>query len=126
VKRSLKVLVVEDDQILRETIGEVMSDDGHDVRVAEDGQEALAQLSAWDPELVILDLMMPKMNAYEFRDAQRRDGTGSGAQVLVLSAVPDVERAATELGADAWLAKPFRLDELVAVVDDLIDRRLRQ
>jgi DNA-binding response OmpR family regulator len=123
VSREVRILVVEDDETLRETIGEVMAEDGHAVRLAGDGQHALEQLVTWDPHIVVLDLMMPKMNAYQFRDAQRRNGTGAHAQVLVLSAVPDLETAANELGADAWLAKPFRLDELVAVVDDLIDRR---
>jgi two-component system response regulator MprA len=123
VTRPLRVLVVEDDDTLRETIGEVMTDDGHDVRLVSDGQEALAELARWDPELVVLDLMMPKMDAYEFRAAQRRAGSAARARVLVLSAVPDVEGAASAIGADAWLAKPFRLDDLVAVVDDLVDRR---
>jgi DNA-binding response OmpR family regulator len=123
VTRGSRILVVEDDETLRETLGEVMAEDGHEVRMAEDGQRALDEMMSWDPDIVVLDLMMPKMNAYQLRHAQRRDGTASRAQVLVLSAVPDIETAAAELNADAWLAKPFRLDELVAVLDDLIDRR---
>lgn len=120
--RGARILVVEDDETLRETLGEVMLDDGHEVRMAADGQQALAEMAEWEPDIVVLDLMMPRMNAFELRHAQRRDGAAERAQVLVLSAVPDLESAAADLGADAWLAKPFRLDELVAVLDDLIDR----
>ena len=118
-----RILVVEDDETLRETLGEVIAEDGYDVRMASDGQQALAEMARWDPDIVVLDLMMPNMNAFELRRAQRRNGAAAGAQVLVLSAVPDLESAAVDLGADAWLAKPFRLDELVAVLDDLVDRR---
>jgi DNA-binding response OmpR family regulator len=67
--------------------------------------------------------MMPEMDAYEFRKAQRGVQSTAGTQVLVLSAVPDVETAAATLGADAWLSKPFTLKDFTAVVGDLIDRR---
>jgi two-component system, OmpR family, response regulator MprA len=115
--------VVEDDDTLRETIGEVMADDGYDVRLAGDGRQALAQLDGWEPDVVVLDVMMPTMDAYGFRAAQQEAGSAAHARILVLSARPDVEAAASTIGADAWLAKPFRLEELVAVVGDLIDRR---
>jgi two-component system response regulator MprA len=121
--RGARILVVEDDETLRETLGEVMTEDGHEVRMAADGHQALVEMTHWDPDIVVLDLMMPNMNAYELRHAQHRNGAAAGARVLVLSAVPDLESAAADLGADAWLAKPFRLDELITVLDDLIDRR---
>jgi len=122
VTRSRRILVVEDDDTLRETIGEVMIDDGHEVRLARNGHEALEHLAGWDAEVVILDLMMPRMDAYEFRVIQVRDGIAPDARILVLSAVPDVASAAEKLQADAWVAKPFMLSGLIEVVDDLLDR----
>ena len=121
--RPSRILVVEDDATLRQIIGEVLTDEGHIVQLAGDGREALAQLAKWDPEIVVLDVMMPEMDAYEFREAQRARGLPVAVQVLVLSAVPDVETAAADLGADAWLSKPFTLRDFTAAVGDLIDRR---
>ena len=118
-----RILVVEDDETLREIIGEVLTDEGHSVRLAANGHEALDRIADWDPQIVVLDVMMPGMNAYEFRRAQRDRGSAPGAQVLVLSAIPDVESAAADLGASAWLAKPFTLRDFVSTVGDLADRR---
>src|SRR5687768_5756527 len=80
VTGSRRILVVEDDNTLRETIGEVMADDGHEVRLARNGHEALEHLAGWDAEVVILDLMMPRMDAYEFRAIQLRDGIAPHAR----------------------------------------------
>ena len=120
--RPRRILVVEDDATLRETIGEVMADDGHEIRLARNGHEALEHLSDWEADLLILDLMMPRMDAYEFRAVQLRDGIAPDARILILSAVPDVASAAEKLEADAWVAKPFVLSRLIEVVDDLLDR----
>jgi PleD family two-component response regulator len=97
-ERPARVLVVEDDELLRETIGEVIADVGHEVRLAANGHEALAQIADWPVELIVLDLMMPLMDAYEFR----------------------VE-AAGKLEATAWLSKPFNLGVMLEVVDRLLD-----
>ena len=123
--RPRRILVVEDDDTLRETIGEVMADDGHEIRLARNGQEALEHLPGWEAEVVILDLMMPRMDAYEFRAVQLRDGIAPDARILILSAAPDVASAAEKLQADAWVAKPFVLSRLIEVVDDLLDRPRR-
>lgn len=120
-RQSRRVLVVEDDQMLRETIGEVMVDIGHEVRLAGNGREALVQLEGWPADLIILDLMMPLMDAYEFHDRQREHAAGRPAKVLVLSAAHDVAEAAERLGATAWMAKPFNLGSMLETVDRLLE-----
>lgn len=116
-----RILVVEDDESLREALLEVLGDEGHEVRAAEHGAEALETLDGWEPELLVLDLMMPVMDAFEFRDRQRQQEAALSARVLVLSAARDVGGAAERLDADAYLAKPFRLDEMLSTVDRLLD-----
>lgn len=119
-----RILVVEDDESLREALLEVLGDEGHDVRVAAHGAEALETLETvdeWEPELLVLDLMMPVMDAFEFREHQRRRAVAPAARVLVLSAARDLDGAAVRLAADAYLAKPFRLDEMLSTVDRLLD-----
>ena len=117
--RSGRVLVVEDDEILRDTLVEIMADEGHEVRGAANGQAALDQLAVWEPDVIVLDLMLPLVDAYEFRRRQRGDGLADGAKVLILSAARDLEAAADHIGADAWLAKPFRLLEVIEAVERL-------
>ena len=111
--RRSRVLIVEDDDILRETIADLIGDDGHEVRVAVDGVEGLAVCDGWQPDLVILDVMLPRMDAFEFRAQQL--AAGHHAKVLLVSAAP-------ELSADAWLAKPFSVDAMIEAVNQLLGR----
>lgn len=115
-----RLLIVEDDEGLRETLAEVLTDDGHDVRMASDGEAALEAIRDWKPEVIVLDLMMPKMDGYAFRALQRDLPGGAPPKILILSAARDVESAAAELDADGWLVKPFRLDEILSAVDELL------
>lgn len=117
---SRRILVVEDDAGLRETLAEVLADDGHDVQVAADGEAALAALPDWTPELIVLDLMMPGMNGYEFRRAQRQLPGAATTKVLLLSAAHEIATAAEELEADAWLVKPFGLYQVLDSVEELL------
>ena len=115
-----RILIVEDDVTLRETLTEVFLDEGHEVRAAAHGSEALDQLDGWEPHLIVLDLMMPTMDAFAFRARQRELGLASGARTVVLSAARDLGSAVELLGADDWIAKPFLLAEMVDVVDRLL------
>lgn len=119
-----RILVVEDDEVLRETLEEVMIDEGHEVRSAGNGLAALELLETWTPELIILDLMMPFMDAYEFRVRQRGRDLAPDARILILSAARDLQGAADRIAADAWLPKPFRLSEVIETVDRLLQDRV--
>jgi DNA-binding response OmpR family regulator len=115
-----RVLIIEDDDSLRETLAEVLADDGHDVRVAPDGEVALEAMEGWAPELIVLDLMMPRMDGYEFRARQRHLPGAPTTKILILSAARDVASAAAELEADAWLVKPFGLQDVLRSVSSLL------
>jgi DNA-binding response OmpR family regulator len=117
-----RILDVEDDLSLRETLAEVLADDGHDVRVAEDGEAALKAIDEWIPELIVLDLMMPRMDGYAFREAQRAHAGTVETKILLLSAAHQVAAAAEELQADAWLVKPFGLYDVLESVEGLLGR----
>jgi DNA-binding response OmpR family regulator len=116
-----RILVVEDDAALRDTLAEVLADDGHEVRVAKDGEAALKMLEAWVPDLIVLDLMMPRMDGYAFREGQRAVTGAAATKILLLSAAHEVAAAAVDLHADAWLVKPFGLDDVLRSVDELIN-----
>jgi CheY-like chemotaxis protein len=120
--RDARILVIEDDETLRETLAEVLIDEGHEVRAAAHGDEALDYLDGWVPDLIVLDLMMPTMDAYEFRERQRQRNAAPGAPTLVISAARDIQAAAARLEADDWIAKPFLLDEVIDAIDRLLAR----
>ena len=116
------ILVVDDDFDVREALLDVLTGCGFDVRAAGDGVEALALLDGGlVPRVILLDVMMPRMDAFAFRSAQRSHGAGLAAKVIVLSAAHDIEDAATRLDADRWLPKPFRLADVLVSVDELLD-----
>jgi DNA-binding response OmpR family regulator len=118
--QAKRILVVEDDITLRETLTEVFIDEGHEVRAAAHGSEALDHLDGWEPDLIVLDLMMPTMDAFAFRARQRELGVAAGARTVVISAARDLGSAVEILEADSWIAKPFLLAEVVEVVDRLL------
>ena len=111
-----RILLVEDDQMLRDALGEVLVDEGYDVRLAAHGAQALDELDAVVPDVIVLDLMMPVMDAYAFRAQQRERGIAPYARVLVLSAARQLDDAADRIGADTYLPKPFDLDEVLGAI----------
>src|SRR4051812_39456009 len=82
------ILIVEDDTELRETLGEILQEEGYHVAGVGNGREALDHLRQSDPPcLILLDLMMPVMSGWEFRDQQRQDPDLAGVPVAILSGV---------------------------------------
>jgi len=108
--RGRRILVVDDDATLRETLAEILTEDGFEVRGARDGREALDQLETWPADLVVLDLMMPVMDADAFNAAQQR--AGRRTPILIVSAAPHLSEAADRIGAVGIVSKPFRIHEL--------------
>jgi two-component system, OmpR family, response regulator len=120
--RPRRILVVDDDATLRETLLEVLTEDGFDVRSAADGAKAIEQLRSWRADLVILDLMMPGMDANAFRMAQRA-ARRDPAPILILSAAPGLHQAGKQIEAADVVAKPFRLNDLLAAVERALGGR---
>jgi two-component system, OmpR family, response regulator CpxR len=111
--RHHRVLVVDDDEAIREIIAEVLRDEGYDVVCAENGAVALRELRGpTPPELVLLDLMMPVMSGWEVLEQLQSSGELGRIPVVVISAM-------AAPGVSEQLTKPVDLDELLAVVDRL-------
>jgi CheY-like chemotaxis protein len=108
----LRVMVIEDERDIREAVEAVLADEGYDVMGACDGADALDKLRSFHPVLVLLDLMMPRMNGWQFRAAQQQDPELAGIPVVVLSALGRVP----DLDAADFLPKPFDLERLVRCV----------
>jgi CheY-like chemotaxis protein len=109
------VLIVEDDADLREMMAQLLTLEGFRAETVANGREALEYLNRGDyPDLILLDLMMPVMDGWEFRRRQRADPTLANVPVVVLSAL-DQSRAA-DLGGAAFLKKPLDFDRLLQIV----------
>ena len=117
-----KILIVDDEPNIVISLEYLMKKEGFEVAVAADGEEALAQVAAFDPDLILLDIMMPRRSGYEVCEALRADPARAGLIIVMLTAKGrDTEVAkGLALGADAYVTKPFSTKELVAQVKTLL------
>ena len=115
----MSVLLVEDDEGVRDSLAAILREDGHVVETASGGAEALRRLRELPlPTLILLDLMMPGMDGSDFRREQLADPALRDIPVVIISARPDIARQAAELGADDFLRKPMSFQELLHVVQN--------
>ncbi len=107
----MRLLVVEDDRGLRESLTAALEDEGYDIVAVSQGEEALAQLaSGLEPDAIVMDLVMPVMSGPELLARLKRNPDFAGIPVVVLSGVSEPTLAQTQ--ADAALQKPFDLRDL--------------
>jgi CheY-like chemotaxis protein len=108
-----RILVVDDDDALREIYADSLAGSGHDVRTARDGAAALRILEeGWTPCLMFLDLRMPGMDGWELARRIRANDRWKEMRIVIVAAHFRIDREAAEIGASAWLQKPFDLTRL--------------
>lgn len=113
--------MVDDDPDILEALSEILEGEGFTIRQARNGLEALESLASDAPNLILLDLMMPVMDGWEFAAHLHRRSDWSSIPVIVLSADRNVGVKARDLGALGYLAKPFELNELLALVQSSLN-----
>lgn len=119
---SKRILIADDEPNIVVSLEFLMRREGFEVSTATDGEAVLAALAASTPDLVLLDIMLPKMNGFEVCQRMRADPRWSGVKVLMLSAKgrdTDVAKGLA-LGADAYVTKPFSTKDLVVQVRQLL------
>ncbi|HYO33073.1 MAG TPA: response regulator transcription factor [Nocardioidaceae bacterium] len=119
----MRILVVDDDRAVRDSLRRSLEFNGYEVALANDGVEALARINGLAPDALIIDVMMPRLDGIETTKALR--AAGNDLPILVLTARDSVGDRVDGLdaGADDYLAKPFALEELLARVRAMLRRR---
>ena len=117
------ILIVEDDPDILAMMVTALGDEGYRVATAQDGEEALASARRDRPDLIVLDLMLPRMNGLQFRAEQRRDPELSSIPIICLSGASHAATVALELGTGDCLAKPVNFDRLLALITKLLASR---
>ena len=117
-----KLLVVDDDREIVEMLNKILVREGYDVKVAFDGEEALARVRDFDPDLVLLDLMMPKLNGMEVLKEMRAKHNERWRPVIIISAKTELEslKECYELEADHYLTKPCTKEAILAGIKTMI------
>lgn len=114
-RAGARVLVVDDDASILDTVTSILSSEGFAVVSASGGEQALGLLTSWHPTLVLLDMRMPIMDGWAVARAMRE--TGSRVPIVVMTAAESAKKWADEIGAAGHLAKPFLLDDLIECVE---------
>jgi DNA-binding response OmpR family regulator len=119
-----RILIVEDDNMLAKVIGDNLRFAGYEISAAADGHEAVARLRTFQPDLVLLDLMLPDRSGFDLCGVLRQGGR---TPVVILSARAQKadKLRGLKLGADDYLTKPFDLDELLARIQAVLRRSRR-
>jgi two-component system alkaline phosphatase synthesis response regulator PhoP len=120
-----RILVVDDEIYIVHILEFTLTMEGYDVITAADGEEALRKVRDDRPDLVVLDIMMPKMDGYEVCRRLRQDEEAQGLPVILLSAKgrPIDRETGLEVGADDYIVKPFSPRRLLEKIKDLLQRQ---
>jgi DNA-binding response OmpR family regulator len=120
-----KILVVEDDPAVRELFQDVLETENYSVHMATDGEQALAQTRSLNPDLILLDIRMPKLDGVSFCKAIRDDKQTQDIPIIFITAYNSLERReeAIAAGGDDFLGKPFKTDELIIRIRAMLNAR---
>lgn len=122
MKSKRKLLLAEDERMLAEILSDTLSDRGFEVSLAFDGEEALGRVRQWQPDVVVADVMMPRMDGFTLARRLRKEGCR--APILFLTARSTTEDVVKgfESGGNDYLRKPFAIDELIVRLEALLAR----
>jgi DNA-binding response OmpR family regulator len=120
--RRPRVLIVDDDPLIRGVVRAVLEDGSYDLDEAASGEEALRVAAGHPPDVVLLDVMMPGLDGFEVAERMKNDAQLKGAVVVMLTAkdTPEDRRRGLEAGADIYFTKPFSPLELLTTLSGVL------
>ena len=123
-----RVLIADDDPLSAELLGEYLSDSDYELRTAGDGEQTLQLVAGWHPDLILLDVMMPRISGFEVCKRLRANAATRGIAVLMITALDqpsDVDRA-VDAGTDDFVSKPINKTDLLLRVRALLRSRQKK
>ena len=116
---SLKILAIDDSRTMRNLLNATLSVAGYQVSLAEDGEDGLAKFDQSDPDVVITDINMPRLDGFGFIEAARARNRSRVVPILVLTteSAPELKTRARNAGASGWIVKPFDEEKLVWAIE---------
>ena len=118
----MRVLVIDDEPDFLGVMSARLSRTGYDVRTAENGEEGLARMGDLRPDLILLDILMPGINGFEFCRRLRRDPRFKSIPVIIVTALiqpgHDMAKVCSRIGAQDYIAKPFATDRLMGSIHE--------
>jgi len=127
-ERAPRVLIADDDPQGVELLEAYLSDSGYELQTASDGEETLRKVREWQPDLVLLDIMMPRISGFQVCKSLRADPQTRGIAVLMITALDqpsDIDRA-VDAGTEEFLTKPINKTDLLLCVRALLKSRQKQ
>ncbi len=125
IQRNI-LLVVDDDILFHAMLVDALIDEGYDVLAARDGVEGLAQVQQRRPDVIVLDLLMPRMDGWKFCRQLRQSDHQKDIPIVLVSAAPGIEQAANELQVARALPKPFDINDLIATLAECVALQTRR
>ena len=126
MERSMRILVVEDNLRLADTLADALRAENYMVDIANDGLQGYEDAASGIYDILILDLMLPKMNGYEVLSSLRSDGNHIPVLILSARAELDDKVQGFRVGADDYVTKPFEIEELIMRIQAITRRRISQ
>ncbi len=119
-----KVLIVDDDQLVRQIVQEILSDENYEIQLAKDGKDALESIHRDQPDIIILDIMMPIMDGLDVSKHLKSNRTTASIPIIMLTARTSISDKfdGFDAGADEYISKPFDADVLQKRVKSLLRR----
>ena len=123
-KKDTKILLVDDEPDLLEFVGYNLKNEGYQVFTAKNGEEAVSKAKKYQPHLIILDVMMPKMDGYEACGKLKNDEKTRNIPVILFTgkAQDDFKEIGDKVGADAFVEKPFDAKVLLGKIEELLKK----
>ena len=123
MKRT-KILIADDNENIREALTYLLEDEGYTLSVAKDGDEALRKVREVTPDILFLDIMMPEINGYDVCRTIKNDPDLKKTYVIMLTAKGqgDERERCKEIGADEYVLKPFSPVDILAKINDILDK----
>lgn len=121
---SVRILAIDDSPTIRALVAKALRPAGFEVFLASDGMEGVDALSEADPDLIITDINMPRMDGFGLIESVRASGKHARVPILVLTTESgaDLKARARTVGATGWIVKPFQEQKLIAVIDRVLGR----